>query len=65
MEMIMKKKIYAVAILATVLAQPAYGYQENDGTGSNGNNGWRNSGFCSENFVLPFGFLFKPCLFFG
>lgn len=61
----MKKRITVFAVLVALASQPVNAYQKNDGTGSDGNNGWRNSGFCSENFVLPFGFVFRPCLYFG
>lgn len=61
----MKKKLILAAILTAAISQPSFAYQQNDGTGSNGNNGGRNSGFCSTVIVMPFGFVFKPCLFFG
>lgn len=60
----MKKRFTALAFLVAVASQPASAYQQNDGTGSNGNNGGRSS-FCDSTFVMPFGFVFKPCLFFG
>lgn len=61
----MKKRLSILAILSITLAQPAFAFQPQSGTGPGWNNGTRNGGFCIGNFNTPFGRIFMPCLYFG
>ncbi len=60
----MKKSLIAFTMVLALSAQQASAYQQNDGTGPNGQSGGRPN-FCDIEFAMPFGLVFRPCRFFG